>query len=59
METKQPRHNVASYALLTLAWLLTASSVQAQQVTGLPGSPSATVTLDGKQLAAAPEISVA
>ncbi len=39
METKQPRHNVASYALLTVAWLLTASSVHAQQITGVPGSP--------------------
>ena len=33
-----------------MAWLLTASVAHAQQITGVPGSPSATVTLDGKQL---------
>ncbi|HEY6418114.1 MAG TPA: arylsulfatase [Candidatus Binataceae bacterium] len=33
-----------------MALLLTASAVRAQQINGVPGSPSATMTLDGKQL---------
>jgi arylsulfatase A-like enzyme len=37
-------------AALTVAWLFAASSARAQQITGTPGSPSSTVTLDGKQL---------
>jgi arylsulfatase A-like enzyme len=37
-------------AALTVAWLLTASAAHAQQINGVPGSPSATMILDGKQL---------
>ncbi len=37
-------------AALMMACLLTAVAARAQQITGVPGSPSATVTLDGKQL---------
>ncbi len=34
--------------------LLASVSAGAQQITGTPGSPSATVTIDGKQLPAPP-----
>ncbi len=37
-------------ATLTAALLLTASFARAQQINGVPGSPNATITLDGKQL---------
>ena len=37
-------------ALLITAGLFGSTPVSAQQITGVPGSPSATVTLDGKQL---------
>ncbi|MGC2274623.1 MAG: arylsulfatase [Candidatus Binatus sp.] len=33
-----------------MAWSLTGSIARAQQINGVPGSPSSTVTLDGKQL---------
>src|SRR4029079_4733919 len=41
-----------SYSALTVAGLLALSCVPAlaQQVTGVPGSPSATTTIDGKYL---------
>jgi arylsulfatase A-like enzyme len=39
-----------SLAVLTVVWALTASIAYAQQITGVPGSANATVTLDGKQL---------
>jgi hypothetical protein len=42
--------NLSLGATLAAAFLLIASAVQAQQITGVPGSPSATMTLDGKQL---------
>ena len=44
------RRNLSVGMVLTMAWVMTASVVHAQQITGVPGSPSATVTLDGKQL---------
>src|SRR5580658_2936900 len=51
MRTKQRiRRNVLVGAVLTVASLLTAINVRAQQINGVPGSPSATVTLEGKQL---------
>jgi len=51
MRTKQRnRRNVSLGAALTVAWLLTASAVQAQQITGVPGSPSATMIISGKNL---------
>ena len=36
----------------SLLFLLAALTVNAQQVTGVPGSPSATTTIDGRQLPA-------
>ncbi len=40
--------------LLDVFVIFAGISTQAQQITGTPGSPSATVTIDGKQLPAAP-----
>ena len=37
-------------ALLIAIGLFGSTPVSAQQITGVPGSPNATVTLDGKQL---------
>ena len=37
-------------ALMTCVLLLSAAPASAQQINGVPGSPGATVTLDGKQL---------
>ena len=42
--------NLSVGMVLTMAWVMTANAAHAQQITGVPGSPSATVTLDGKQL---------
>jgi hypothetical protein len=42
--------NLSLGAALMVAWLMTGSAVRAQQITGLAGSPNATVTLKGKQL---------
>src|SRR3984957_16064204 len=42
--------NLSLGAVLTGACLLIASAAGAQQINGVPGSPSATLTLDGKQL---------
>ncbi len=51
MMTKQRiARNLSLSAALMLVWILSAGAAQAQQITGVPGSPSATVTLDGKQL---------
>src|ERR1700722_11380534 len=44
------RDNLSVGMVLTMAWVMTASVVNAQQIKGVPGSPSATMTLDGKQL---------
>jgi arylsulfatase A-like enzyme len=50
MRTRQHiRRNASIGAALAMALLL-AIVAHAQQITGVPGSPSATVTLDGKQL---------
>jgi arylsulfatase A-like enzyme len=38
------------FVAVLVAWLVSATSGLAQQITGEPGSPSATITLDGKQL---------
>ena len=49
MKSKETKRHVSS--LLTFATaMLIALSAQAQQITGTPGSPDATVTIDGKQL---------
>ncbi len=42
--------NVGLAALVVVVSLLAAGAVRAQQINGVPGSPDATVTLDGKQL---------
>src|ERR1700731_2827612 len=44
------RDNLSVGMVLTMAWVMTASVVNAQQINGVPGSPDATVTLSGKQL---------
>ena len=41
---------LALVATLAVAWSLTGSIARAQQINGVPGSPSSTVTLDGRQL---------
>ena len=41
---------LTAFALWITAGLLGSTRVSAQQITGVPGSPDATVTLDGKQL---------
>jgi arylsulfatase len=33
-----------------MAWVMMANAAHAQQISGVPGSPGATMTLDGKQL---------
>ena len=51
MRTKpRTQRNISLGVVLTVLWLLTVSGARAQQITGVPGSPDATVTLDGKQL---------
>jgi arylsulfatase A-like enzyme len=42
--------NVSLVAALMIGWVLTARIARAQQITGVPGAPSSTVTLDGKQI---------
>ena len=41
---------VSCHALLIATGLFGSTLVSAQQITGVPGSPNATVMLDGKQL---------
>src|SRR5271169_3287064 len=43
-------YQVSVLVAVVLASLLAASTVRAQQINGTPGSPSATVTIDGKQI---------
>jgi len=50
----QPIKYVILSATLAAAVMEVAPSAQAQQITGTPGDPSATVTLDGKQIPAPP-----
>src|SRR5512137_2546445 len=45
---------LATLAFL-LAVVLAGGSAMAQQITGVPGSPSATITIDGKQLPPPPQ----
>src|SRR5215470_2963246 len=47
-------HRVVLYAALAAAIALTGGSSVAQQITGTPGSPSATMTINGEQLPAPP-----
>jgi arylsulfatase A-like enzyme len=48
------RRNLSLSAALTVAWLLIASFARAQQINGIPGSPDATISIDGKQIPAPP-----
>src|SRR5882724_1315255 len=49
------KHKLKYYGLLTAAAaMFVALPAPAQQITGTPGDPSATVTLDGKQIPAPP-----
>jgi len=41
-----PRGSLAAFLLFSMA----ASTAHAQEINGVPGSPSATTTIDGKQL---------
>jgi len=50
----KPIKYVILSATLAAAVMEVAPSAQAQQITGTPGDPSATVTLDGKQIPAPP-----
>src|SRR5881394_2135108 len=45
-----PNQSVLAYAVLVAAILAPALPAGAQQITGTPGLPSATTTIDGKQL---------
>ncbi|QEG33487.1 arylsulfatase [Bythopirellula goksoeyrii] len=49
--TMRPSKHIL-FAILTSTLLLAAESASAQQITGTPGSPSATTTINGKQLPA-------
>jgi arylsulfatase len=49
-KTRERGRLVASAAALTLICIVAVAPAVAQQVTGVPGSPSATTTIDGKQL---------
>jgi hypothetical protein len=49
---KLTRH-ILFNSILTCILLAMAGSIHAQQVTGTPGSPGATTTVEGKQLPAA------
>src|ERR1700722_1214967 len=48
----QARRNIALGALLTMVWWLPVSIVHAQQITGVPGLPSSTTTVNGNRLPA-------
>ena len=50
----RPRKTIFWSIMACLVLLLAAVPALAQQVTGVPGSPSATTTIDGKQLPAPP-----
>jgi hypothetical protein len=53
MSTKRrTRLNVSLGAVLMGAWLMTASAVHAQQITGVLGEPSATTTINGNRIPA-------
>src|SRR5207249_3353181 len=45
---------ILRFATACLMFLLVAPTVNAQQITGTPGSPSATTTISGEQLPAPP-----
>src|SRR5512139_4150336 len=43
-------HHKSVLSALSLTLLVSVSTATAQEITGTPGSPSATMTIDGKQL---------
>lgn len=47
--------NVSLAAVLTMAWLFSATAVRAQQTTGVTGSPDATTTIDGRYIPPPPQ----
>ena len=52
--TLKPTTRILPCGIFAVVALAVAPSAIAQEITGTPGSPSATVTLDGKQLPPAP-----
>src|SRR5215470_9858039 len=52
MEMKRTKALCLVRVLVALATAAAATTAMAQQINGVPGSPSATMTLDGKQLPA-------
>ena len=46
----QTHKSIRLWAAVVACILTAAFSASAQQITGVPGSPSATVTIDGKQI---------
>ena len=46
----KPIRHILPYAMFAVAIIAVAAPAQAQTVTGTPGSPSATTTIDGKQI---------
>ena len=53
MSTKRrTRLNVSLGAVLMGAWVMTASAVHAQQITGVLGEPSAPTTINGNRIPA-------
>jgi arylsulfatase A-like enzyme len=53
VKSRRPSVPLATFVAVSLL-LMAAMPVLAQQITGTPGSPSATMTIDGKQLPAPP-----
>ena len=53
--TRTARHRVLLSATFIVASLLTSSFARAQQTTGMPGSPDATTTIDGRYLPPPPQ----
>ena len=44
----KPNNYILAYAMFVAAIMAAARSAPAQQITGTPGSPTATTTVDGK-----------
>ena len=50
MKTTECVRGLLNLVTVSLMFVLAALSAEAQQTTGMPGSPSATTTIDGKYL---------
>ncbi|HEX6828638.1 MAG TPA: hypothetical protein VF104_06625, partial [Burkholderiales bacterium] len=48
--TMKTRSTLMAYLIAAAGILVGAAPATAQQITGVPGSPSSTITIDGKQL---------